>query len=129
MDSVLLLDSSVIIDAINARNGRSEFLERLVTEGSVLACCSINITEVTMGMRPHEVKKTEDVLASLWFYPVTREVARLAGELYREWRKKGVTLALPDLTIAAIAIANDLRLATDNPKDFPMRELKLLDLP
>jgi len=59
---------------------------------------------------------------------VTAAVARYAGELYREWRQKGVTLALPDLTVAAVAIRNDLLLATDNPKDFPMRELRMYSL-
>jgi len=36
---------------------------------------------------------------------------------------------LPDLTIAAVAITNGLRLATDNPKDFPMPELRLQPFP
>jgi predicted nucleic acid-binding protein len=82
-----------------------------------------------MGMRPNETEKTEAFLASLEFYPVTWEVARYAGALYREWRKKGVTLALPDPTIAAVAITNGLRFATDNPKDFPMSQLRLHPLP
>ena len=48
--------------------------------------------------------------------------------LYREWRQKGLTLALPDLTVAAVAITNGLQLATDNPKDYPMSELRLYPL-
>jgi len=124
MTSTCLLDSTVIIDAINDRNGRSQLLEGVLAEGILLACCPINITEVFMGMRPNEAPKTEAFLASLEFYPVTWEAARYAGALYREWRQKGVTLALPDLTIAAVAITNGLRFATDNPKDFPMSELR-----
>jgi predicted nucleic acid-binding protein len=38
-------------------------------------------------------------------------------------------LALPDLTVAAIAISNGLQLATDNSKDFPMPELRFYPLP
>jgi len=128
MPTTCLLDSTVIIDAINDRNGRGELLEGLVAGGTLLACCSINITEVHMGMRPQEAKRTEEFLESLDFYPVTPAVARYAGELYREWRQKGVTLALPDLTVAAVAIRNDLLLATDNPKDFPMPELRMYSL-
>jgi len=82
-----------------------------------------------MGMRPGEAARTEAFLASLEFYPVTWEVAKYAGALYRQWRQKGVTLALPDLTIAAVAITNGLRFATDNPKDFPMSELRFHPLP
>ena len=82
-----------------------------------------------MGMRPNEAERTEAFLASLEFYPVTWEVAKYAGALYREWRQKGVTLALPDLTIAAVAITNGLHFATDNPKDFPMHDLRFYPLP
>ncbi len=129
MATTCLLDSSVIIDAINDRNGRSELLDKLIGQGTLLACCPINVTEVYMGMRPHEAEKTAEFLASLEFYPVTWEIAKYAGELYREWRQKGQTLALPDLTVAAVAIGNGLRLATDNPKDFPMPELWFCPLP
>jgi predicted nucleic acid-binding protein len=129
MASTCLLDSTVIIDAINDRNRRSQLLDGFLAEGTLLACCPINVTEVFMGMRPSEAAKTEEFLASLEFYPVTWEVAKYAGALYREWRQKGQTLALPDLTIAAVAITNGLRLATDNPKDFPMPELRFQPFP
>ncbi len=129
MAAACLLDSSVIIDAINGRNHRNEMLEALIAEGILLACCSFNITEVYMGMCPHEAKTTEQLLDSLEFYPVTPEIAKYAGELYRKSRQKGLTLALPDLTIAAVAIWSDLIFATDNPKDFPMPELRLRLLP
>jgi predicted nucleic acid-binding protein len=82
-----------------------------------------------MGMRPNETERTEVFLASLEFYPVTWEVAKYAGALYREWRQKGVTLALPDLTLAAVAITNGLHFATDNPKDFPMSGLRFYPIP
>ena len=82
-----------------------------------------------MGLRPNEAGKTHELLASLEFYPVTWEIAKYAGELYREWRQRGQTLALPDLTIAAVAISNGPHLATDNPKDFPMPEMQFYPLP
>lgn len=59
---------------------------------------------------------------------MTWETAKYAGELYRERPHKGKTLALPDLMIAAVPIFNGLQFATDNPKDFPMPELRLLSL-
>ena len=57
---------------------------------------------------------------------VTWEIARRAGELKNEWAKKGQTIALPDVTIAAVALANGLTLVTDNKKHFPMPEVLLL---
>jgi len=80
-------------------------------------------------MRPHEAELTEAFLRSLRFYDVTWEIARHAGELKSQWAKKGQTIALPDITIAAVAIAYGLTLITDNRKYFPMPELQLFSLP
>ena len=78
-----------------------------------------------MGMRPDGAEKTQEVLASLEFFPVTWGIAQNAGELYREWRLKGKTLAIPDLTVADVAIGNGLHLATDKPQEFTVSELRL----
>lgn len=82
-----------------------------------------------MGMRPGEQAKTEKFLRSLEFYPVTWEVAQLAGDLFRQWRQKGHTLSYTDVTIAAVALTHGLVLVTDNQKHFPMPELPVLTPP
>ena len=124
-----LLDSSVLIDALNDRNGRLQFLAHLSQQNILLACCAVNVTELYMGMRPGEEAKTEKFLRSLEFYPVTWEIAQLAGNLFRQWRQKGQTLSYTDVTIAAVALTHKLVLVADNQKHFPMPELQLLPLP
>ena len=62
-------------------------------------------------------------------YPLTRDVAQLAGDVFRHWRHKGQTLGLADVTVAAVALIHKLVLVTDNRKHFPMPELQLLTLP
>jgi predicted nucleic acid-binding protein len=126
---IFLLDTTIIIDAINGKRGCNQFLDDLLAQGNLLACCSINVTEVYAGMRPHEARVTEAFLRSLKFYEVTWDIARRAGELKNEWARKGQTIALPDVTIAAVALANGLTLVTGNRKDFPMPELKFHPLP
>jgi predicted nucleic acid-binding protein len=126
---ICLLDSSVLIDALNDRNGRPQLLAELSEQDMVLACCSVNVTEVYMGMRPGEEARTEKFLQSLEFYPVSWDAARLAGELFRQWRQKGQTLGLADVTIAAVALTHELALVTDNHRHFPMPELRILRLP
>lgn len=124
-----LLDSSVLIDALNERHGRPQFLAQLSQQDILLACCAVNVTELHMGQRPGEEAKTEKFLRSLEFYPVTWEVAQLAGDLFRQWRQKGQTLSYPDVTIAAVALVHKLVLVTDNQKHFPMPELQVFQLP
>jgi predicted nucleic acid-binding protein len=127
--AIFLLDTTVIVDALNGKKGRNELLSGLLDQRNLLGCCSINVTEVYAGMRSHEAQVTEAFLRSLKFYEVTWEIARLAGELKNAWAKKGSTLALPDVTIGAVALVHNLTLVTDNHKDFPMPELKFLPLP
>jgi len=127
--ATFLLDTSVIIDALNNRRGRPAFLLELVKAGHVLACCPINITEVYAGMRPKEEAATEELFASLQHFPIAPPAARLAGELKREYARKGTTLNLGDVIIAAVAMHYELTLLTDNVKDFPMKELSLHPLP
>ena len=79
-------------------------------------------------MRPNELKATQALLRSLDFYEVTWDIARRAGELKSEWAKRGHTIAVPDVTIAAVALEHGLTLVTDNRKHFPMPELKVLHL-
>lgn len=125
--AIFLLDTSVIVDAINGKRGRAGLLDDLLEQRNLLACCSINVTEVYAGMRPHEAKATEVLLRSFKFYDVTWEIARRAGELKYEWAQRGHSIALPDVTIAAVALAHGLVLATDNRRHFPMPELEVLD--
>src|ERR1035437_5120056 len=109
-----LLDTCVIIDALNNKRGRPALLLDLVKSVHVLACCPINITEVYSGMRPKEETATEEFFASLQHVPIAPSAARLAGELKRDYARKGTTLNLGDVIIGAVAIHNKLTLLTGN---------------
>lgn len=124
-----LLDTSVIIDALNNKRGRRDFLLNIVKQGNLLACCSINVTEIYAGTRPKEEQTTEQFLRSLEYYHTTWAVARLAGLLKRDLGRKGTTITVADATIAAVALAHELILMTGNVKDFPMKDLILYPLP
>ena len=87
--AAILLDTSVIVDHLNGRYGRTEFLDQLLEQGHSFACCSVNVTEVYSGLRPGEEHKTQKLFATLEFLLVTVEVAQKAGLLRRDWRQKG----------------------------------------
>jgi predicted nucleic acid-binding protein len=127
--SVYLLDTSVIIDTLNNKRRRGELLTGLAEQGHLLACCSINVTEVYAGMREEEQASTAELLGSLQFFPVTFPIARLAGFLKRDYSRKGITLAIGDVTVAAVALYHHLTLITDNAKHYPMKEVSLYPLP
>lgn len=120
-----LLDTTVIIDCLRGKKETVKFLRELASEGSLLGCCLINIIEVYAGMLESERELTNKFLDSLEYYEVTKDVAKSAGEYKRGYLKRGITLPLPDVTIAAVAISSDLILLTDNPRHYPMPEIDL----
>jgi len=123
-----LLDSSVIIDALNEK-GRRGFLAKLSEREILLGCCAVSVTELYMGIRPTEEAATQQFLRGLEFFPITWAVAKMAGDLFRQWRQKGQTLGLADVTIAGVALTHGLPLVTDNVKHFPMADLEIVPLP
>jgi hypothetical protein len=127
--AIYLLDTSVIIDALNRKRNRWQLLASLVEAGETLACSAVTVAEIYAGLRPRESAATEIFLEGLEHYSLDRELARYAGLLKNEWARKGRTLAIADVLIAATALAHKLVLMTDNRKDFPMPQLVLYPLP
>ncbi len=125
----LLLDTTVLVDVLCSRKGRRELLGEAVLAGHRLTTTTLNIAEIYAGIRPGEEIKTEAVLQNLESFEVTGAIARLGGKLKNAWAKKGRTLAIVDMVVAATAIENDCVLVTDHRKDFPMPEVQLYPLP
>lgn len=124
----ILLDTTVLVDALRARNHRHELLAELIRQGHELHTTSLNAAEVYAGMRPHEETGTEAFLDGLRCFGVDYKAARLGGRFKRQWATQGRTLALVDCLVAAVASQNECVLATDNRKDFPMPEVRLYRL-
>jgi predicted nucleic acid-binding protein len=91
----------------------------LLKAGHLLACCPINITEVYAGLRPRKKPLPRNFCESqvLSDYAAGRSAGRLTD---RDYGRRGTTLNLGDVMIAAVGIENQLTLLTDNVKDFPM---------
>ena len=126
---ILLLDTTVLIDVLRARQNRRLLLGDLVAGGHLLATSAINLAEVYAGMQSGEQTKTEAFLVSLECYPMTATIARRAGALKNESARKGRTLSLADMIVAATALEHGVTLMTDNRKDFSFPELNIYPLP
>jgi len=125
---ILLLDTTVLIDVLRGRLDRRTLLAELAVSGHTLATTAMNIGEVYAGMRPEEEAQTELFLGTLECYPITAEIALRAGKLKSVWSRKGKTLTLADMIVAATALEHGLTLMTDNRKDFPLPEVEFYPL-
>lgn len=126
---ILLLDSTVLIDILRNRRNRRSLLRDLAQRGTPLTTSAMNVAEVYGGMLPSEERVTDSLLQSLEIFPVSGSIARRAGTLQFSATRKGKTLGLPDMIVAATALEYGLTLMTDNRKDFPIPDLKFFEFP
>ena len=118
--AAILLDTSVVIDLMKRRPGAVDRLRGIQRAGDVPFVCAVTIEEVTRGLRPAEDDQAVELITALDLAPLGVPEGRLAGFWRRTFAKRGKTLHQADCLIAAAAIGVGGRLATGNPKGFPM---------
>ena len=77
------------------------------------------------GAFAEEEPVTLRLLHGFQLAPLGRPEGERAGRWRREYAQRGVTLSQPDCLIAAAAVGVGARLATGNPKHFPMSEVEV----
>lgn len=120
---ILLLDSTVLIDYLRGRPAATDRLDRHLRGGDTMATTGINVEEVVRGLRPEERPSVDSLFDGLLILPIGRREGWLAGAWRRDFAGRGFTLTQADCLIAAAAASSAARLATGNPKDFPMPEV------
>ena len=121
-----LLDSNIIIDYLRGSRNIVDFINHLIDTNAILGCCPINITEVYAGMKEKERSSTEELFEILRIFLIDTDVAKMAGDMIRNYKRQGITLELADAIIAAVAIHNNLVLITYNKRHYPMEELSFI---
>lgn len=118
----VLLDTTVVVDVLRGRAAAGR-LDRLLTAGDEPFVCAITIEEAVRGLRPGEEAAARNLFGGLYLAALGDAEAWRAGDWRRELGRRGVTISQADALIAAAAHAIGGRLATGNPKHFPMPEL------
>jgi predicted nucleic acid-binding protein len=119
---LLLLDTTVLIDALRERFAAQRIRQSL-DAGQVPWICAVNVDEVLRGTKAEEESTVLRFLRGLHLAPLGRIEGERAGRWRRDFASRGITLSQADCLIAAAAMAVGARLATGNPKHFPMSEL------
>jgi predicted nucleic acid-binding protein len=122
---MILVDTIVWIDFFSACSyPHVKALENLILNREDICLCGIILTEVLQGIREDsEFNRTRDLLANVVFLPMRYSVFLRSAEIYRNLRRKGITIRKPvDCMIAAVAIEHEIPLL-HNDKDFiPIEE-------
>lgn len=124
-----LLDTDFLIDLNRGRRHElrikaGDLLREINTEDLFIS--DIAVAEFVTGVPEDRQDEAQRMLQELYFYITpTLEEAALAGRLRREWLAKGYTLALSDVTNAALALSQHLVLVTRNLQHYPFPQLKI----
>jgi len=119
----ILLDTTVLIDILRGRAGTVERLRGVTAAREILWTSAVNVEETVRGLRPSEIGAARLLFDGLRIAPLRREEGAMAGSWRRDFADRGITLSQADCLVAAAAVAVGARLATGNPKDFPMDSL------
>jgi len=114
----VILDSTALIDALRKKPACVQAMQNIVAAGDILATSAVNVAEIYAGLRRGEEDGTQRLLTAIAVYPVTYSIARRAGELKNAASRRGATLQLDDMIVAATALEQGLPVWTDNKKDF-----------
>jgi predicted nucleic acid-binding protein len=126
----LILDSSVVI----AAERRGETVEQLLKRTFALAgdqetmLPTVALVELvhgihranTPGIRTRREAFVRELLADVPAYPLTEQVAFLAGRIDGDQQSKGIKIPFQDLLIGATALHLDYTVVTGNPRHFEM---------
>lgn len=120
----VIVDTDVAIDYLRGLEYAGKLMQRL-WKGNTAYLSILSAYELYAGMKEGEHEDTEKFIAACTIEPLTMEVARKSGEIYRHYRKKGMTLTSIDCLVHATAIVMGHKIATRNEAHYPDRKILL----
>lgn len=122
-----LVDTNILIYAFHGERPYAEKIREWIKKKQLLLS-AIVAAEFLAGAESEEAEQFEAVLDRFGAAPVDLAVARLAANYKKGLTQRKPGLKLPDALLAATAKIYGAVLVTENPKDFPMKDIALLNL-
>lgn len=120
----ILIDTDIAIDYLRGSQEAADLLGPLWKENLVYLSI-LSVYELCAGMKKTEKNDTENFINACNIEPVTMEIAKNAGEIYQDWRGRGITVTSIDCLIASTALTNKHKIATRNSSHYPEKNLLL----
>ena len=123
---MVVVDSTLWIDFFRGSNEPGRVALRQLIRARQAVLTGIVLAEVLQGVRSeHESISVQDQFFSIPYFETTKETWTEAGSLSAELRRKGLTIPLTDLIIAALAMEHDAEVFTTDPHFAKVPGLKL----
>ena len=114
----MVIDTSIFIEYLRSKDRINTALTKLPSE-TVLYVSSITVFELYSGAT--DIKKRQDIdtlLQGVFILPLNTDIAKNAGFIYQDLRRRGNMIEVTDILIAATALENDLPIKTLNTNHF-----------
>jgi len=114
----MVIDTSIFMAYLRSKDRTNTALAKLPTE-TVLYVSSITAFELYSGAT--DIKKRQDIdtlLQGVFILPLNTDIAKNAGFIYQDLRRRGNMIEVTDILIAATALENDLPIKTLNTSHF-----------
>ena len=120
----VIVDTDIAIDYLRGIQYANELMLGL-WDGNTAYLSILSVYELYAGMRDNELEDTGNFVDACIIEPVTIEITRKAGEIYRQYRKEGVTLTSIDCLVNASAVVRGHKIATKNKEHYPDKKILL----
>lgn len=117
-DKIVLVDTSILIDLFRKTDKANSALIALVRQGYSYCISAVTEYEIYSGATLGQVQFWDTFLEKVQVLPFDKAVAKVAVDINFDLKRKRKQIAIPDLFIAATAMAHNLLLATLNKKHF-----------
>lgn len=118
----VLLDTNVVLETFWGVEPVASAVKRWIEAGEI-AISAITVAEVVSKASKAEKEKLDLLVSKFGVLPVDQVVAEIAGSYRQEFSRKQNRVYLLDCLIAATAKLYNLKLITENIKDYPMKDI------
>ncbi len=120
----VLIDTDVAIDFLRGEAYAQPLLNGLWQERRAVLSV-LTIYELTAGMREKEREHTHAFISACNVEEISVDIAFKAGDLYRQYRSRGITISALDCLIGATALVKGHKIVTRNVGHYPQEGLLL----
>lgn len=117
-NELICLDSSILIDYFRKAKKENSFFFELSNQYSSFAVSIITEFEILSGSNQNQKGFWDKFFEHVLVIPFDSKANEEAIKIFKELKRNGNLIDIPDLFIGATAKAYNLRLATLNEKDF-----------
>lgn len=118
----VMIDTDIAIDYLRGVSHAKDLILSLWKYNTAYLSI-LTVYELHAGMREDEKGDTENFIGACTVEPITIEIAKRGGEIYRHYRKQGITLTSTDCLINATAVIKGHKIATRNKAHYPDKKM------